>query len=325
MDILMQFEIQITLFFQHLGTWLTIPFRAITALGNEEFYILVFPALYWCVDATLGFRMGVMLVFSNTVNGFFKTLFHSPRPFWVDSRVKAYSSETSFGLPSGHSQNAAAIWGIFAATLKKKWITVVCCISIFLIGISRIFLGVHFTRDVLTGWLIGLILIFVYLWLEKPIQKWIQPKSLTVKIGLIFLVSLLIIGIGYAGNATSIHWPFPSAWTSQAIAAGADAPDPYNMEGTFTIAGVWFGFTAGYAWLLAKKGNILIQGTTSKKVARYLVGLVGVGLLYLGLKLVFPTSPEWFGFVMRYVRYALIGIWVSAVAPLLFEKMKLDI
>ena len=57
MDALMQFEILITLFFQHLGTWLALPFKAVTFLGTEEFYLLVLPALYWCVDATVGFRM----------------------------------------------------------------------------------------------------------------------------------------------------------------------------------------------------------------------------------------------------------------------------
>ena len=162
MDTLMQFEILITLFFQHLGTWLTIPFTAITFLGNEEFYLLVLPALYWCIDAMLGFQVGVMLVLTNSINGILKIIFHSPRPFWVDSRVKAYTSETSFGLPSGHAQNAASIWGTLAVGLKKKWATIICVAAIILIGLSRIYLGVHFTRDVICGWLIGLALLLIY-------------------------------------------------------------------------------------------------------------------------------------------------------------------
>ncbi|MHC1740749.1 MAG: phosphatase PAP2 family protein [Anaerolineaceae bacterium] len=325
MDQLMQLEIQITLFFQHLGSWLAIPSEGITFLGNEFFYILIMPAFYWCVDAALGFRMGIMLVLTTSINGYLKVLFHSPRPFWVDPKVKAYVSETSFGLPSGHSQNAAAIWGILAASVKKRWLTVVCVIAIFLIGLSRIFLGVHFTRDVIAGWLIGILLVILYLLLEKPIVKGLAKRSTWFKIILSLLVSFLLIGIGYLINSFAANQPLPPIWINQSIAAGVEAPAPYSQEGIFTVAGVLFGFTAGYAWLLAKKGSIAIKGTPAKRVYRYLIGIAGVGVLYIGLKLIFPVSPEWLGFGLRYVRYALIGLWISAVAPMLFEKLHLDV
>jgi membrane-associated phospholipid phosphatase len=321
----MQFEILITLFFQHLGTWLAIPFSAITNLGNEYFYLLVMPALYWCVDATLGFRLGVMLVMTNSINGYFKVLFHSPRPFWVDSRVKAYTSETSFGLPSGHSQSAAAMWGMLATIKRKKWLSILCIVVIFLIGLSRIYLGVHFTRDVLVGWIIGALLVALYMWIEKPLRLWISKKSLSYQIFTAFLVSLMIIGLGLLINAVAGNFQLPSAWINNAVAAGADAPDPYNQEGTFTIAGVWFGFVAGYAWWMHKKGKIIVRGSATKRLLRFVVGLAGVAVLYLGLKLIFPASPEWLGFACRYLRYALMGLWISALAPMLFEKLHLDV
>jgi len=324
MDLLMQFEIQITLFFQHLGAWLVYPFSAITFLGNEEFYILILPALYWCVDATLGFRLAAMLVLTNSLNGYLKVLFHSPRPYWVDARVKAYAGESSFGLPSGHSQNAASLLGILAASFKKKWLTIVCILLTLLIGLSRIYLGVHFTRDVIAGWIIGALLVVVYLLIEKPIARWIGSKSLGYKIGISFLVSLAIIAIGLLLNIPFSHWQMPSAWVNQALAADDTVPDPLNQDGTFTIAGVWFGFMAGYAWWLHRKGKIIIAGPAGKRIERYLLGLAGVAVLYIGLKLVTPASPDGLEFCLRYVRYALIGLWVSALAPLLFEKLHLD-
>ena len=324
MDQVMQFEIQITLFIQHIFAGFVNPFKAITFLGNEEFYLVVMPALYWCIDATLGFRLGVMLVMTNSINGYIKVLFHSPRPFWMDSRVKAYISETSFGFPSGHSQNAAAMWGMMAASLKKKWATSVCVVIIFLIGLSRIFLGIHFTRDVIGGWIIGLLLVFLYLLIEKPLSSWIGAKSLLYKISVSFLVSLLIIALGYLINAFFINWQIPAAWVHQALASGAEAPEPFSLEGNFTIAGVWFGFTTGYAWLLQRKGKVIVQGSIGKRIGRYFVGLFGVGILYLGLKLVFPATPDVLGFALRYLRYALIGLWVTAIAPILFERLHLD-
>lgn len=324
MDSLMQLELQITLFMQHLGTWLALPFKSFTFLGGELFYLLAMPAIYWCVDSTLGVRLGVMLVMSNSVNGYFKMFFHSPRPFWVDSRVKAYVSETSFGLPSGHAQNAAAMWGTAAATLKKKWATVLCSVVIFLIGLSRIYLGVHFTRDVVAGWIIGLLLILLYFWLEKPIVRWIREKSLAFQITASFLVSMLLIGIGYAVFAGTSGFQIPADWIKNAIGAGVDAPAPFTLDGIFTISGVWFGFTAGYAWLIHRIGSYKVEGTSSKKILRFVLGLVGVGVFYLGLKLIFPVSPDWLGFTFRFIRYALIGLWVSALAPMLFAKLHLD-
>jgi membrane-associated phospholipid phosphatase len=324
MDTLMQIEIQINLFFQGLGVWLTGPFQAITFLGNETFYLLIMPAFYWCIDATLGFRMGVMLVFTNSINGYLKVLFHSPRPYWIDSRVKAFISETSFGLPSGHAQNAASIWGILAASLKRTWLTIVCVVIVILIGLSRIYLGVHFTRDVLAGWLIGILLIVTYMLIERPVSNWISNKPLTLKIAASFIVSIIIIGVGILLNVRAQNWPFPTEWMNQSFAASEVFPDPYNLEGLFTISGVWFGFTSGYAWLLKRKGKILISGSTGKRLVRYSIGLVGVLILYLGLKMVFPESPEWLGLSLRFVRYSLIGLWVSAFAPIVFEKLHLD-
>jgi hypothetical protein len=61
-----------------------------------------------------------------------------------------------------------------------------------------------------------------------------------------------------------------------------------------------------------------------KRIIRFLIGMIVLVALYLGLKLIFPESPDWLGFTFRFVRYALIGLWVSALAPLLFKKIHLD-
>jgi membrane-associated phospholipid phosphatase len=323
MDLLMQFEILITLFFQNLGAWLTPIAKGLSFLGTEEFYILLLPALYWCIDAGLGFRIGVMLVATSTINGYLKIIFHSPRPFWVESRVKAIAAETSFGMPSGHSQNAAAIWGLLATRVKKSWLTIVSVAAILLIGLSRIYLGVHFTRDVLTGWAIGGILIVLFMLLEKPIIHWITKKSLPFQILMAFFVSIVIVALGYGSVALSAGWQLPVDWVQQAMTSGNVIIDPFNLEGTFTISGVWFGFIAGYAWWLKKKGEIIVTGPISSRVARYFIGLAGLMVLYLGLKLIFPESPAWLGMSLRFIRYSLIGAWVSALAPWLFEKLKL--
>jgi membrane-associated phospholipid phosphatase len=188
MQSLFPIEINFTLFFQALGEWLTPIFKLITNLGNEEFYILIMPLLYWCINSVMGVRAAIMLILSGSIKDFLKIVIHTPRPYWVDTRVKALSSETSFGMPSGHSMDAASIWGILAFSQKRQWVRWIALLVILLIGLSRIYLGVHFLHDVLSGWLVGALLLWGYLAIENKVVKWITPKKLLTQILFAFIL-----------------------------------------------------------------------------------------------------------------------------------------
>jgi membrane-associated phospholipid phosphatase len=324
MDGLIEFEILFTTLLQNLGNWLKAPMQSFSFLGSEITFLLIMPALYWSIDPVIGFRAGMMLVMSGGLNSALKMFFHTPRPFWVDPRVQAFSSETSFGLPSGHSQNSAAIWGMVGTSLRKKAALIAAVIVVFLIGISRIYLGVHFLHDVLTGWLVGTLIILVYLKLETPVANWLRTKSLSFQLLTALIFSLAIIGLGLIAQSTSKDWTLPQEWVTQAMAAGAEQPDPFNLEGVITIAGVAFGFTAGFAWWRSKQGVYEIKCSQGKRLARYVFGLVGILALYFGLKVIFPEEPAIVGIVFRYIRYALIGLWVTAFAPWFFKLLHLD-
>src|SRR3989337_578653 len=103
--------IQVIIYLQSLGEGLVTFMKLVTFFGNEEFYILIMPALFWCVDAGLGLRLGIILMLSNGLNFSLKLAFHGPRPPWYSPDVRAFVSETSFGAPSGHAMNAVAVWG----------------------------------------------------------------------------------------------------------------------------------------------------------------------------------------------------------------------
>jgi len=324
MEALIDFEIVFTTFWQNLGGWLEYPMQAFTFLGSELFFLLVMPALYWSIDPVIGFRAGMMLILSGGLNSVFKMLFHTPRPFWVDSNVRAYSSETSFGMPSGHSQNSAAIWGIVAATIRRKWAYILAVLLIFFIGLSRIYLGVHFLHDVLTGWLAGILIIMLYIKFEAPVSGWLNKKSFAVQILVSFLFGVSFILLGYIAQLSAGKWILPAEWTTLALAAGAEAPDPFNLEGVITIAGVAFGFTAGFAWWRHKFGIYEIKCSSIKKLARYAFGLIGIVALYFGLKLVFPEEPILVGGIFRFIRYTLIGMWVTFIAPWFFRLLHLE-
>ena len=105
--------------------------------------------------------LGTLCV-SSLINVVFKNIFKRDRP-----NILRLIEETGYSFPSGHAMASMAFYGsIIVLTLnskmekKYKWIiNIFLGILIFLIGMSRIYLGVHYPSDILGGWLIGFILL----------------------------------------------------------------------------------------------------------------------------------------------------------------------
>jgi membrane-associated phospholipid phosphatase len=328
MSTLHQIGITFILYLQSLGGWLAPPMKFFTFLGEEQFFLLVMPILYWCVDAALGLRIGIILLLSAGLNDVFKVIFHGPRPFWIDTRVQALRFESSFGIPSGHAQSAAAVWGMLAALINRSWLWIISIAVIFLIGLSRMVLGVHFPTDVLAGWLIGALLVWVALRLETPFRSWMSRFNLWGRILVVLAASLALILLGVLARLSVENWQMPAEWVKNATLAYPDLPpdqkpvDPFNPSGLVTAAGVLFGLGAGALWL-AQAGGFEAGGIFWKRVARFLVGLVGVALLYLGLAAILPKGEALFPEILRYARYALVGFWVAGLAPYIFVRIGL--
>lgn len=303
---------------QSLGQWLVTPMLVVTALGYEEFFVLLLPIIYWCFDQRVGLRVGMMLLISNTVNTFFKFLFRSPRPYWISDRVSAYSHETSFGLPSGHAQIAASIWGWLAVEVKKRWFTIVMAILIFLIGVSRLYLGVHFLGDVLLGWLLGGLLVWTFSAWYKKLGKWLEKQSFRIKIGLVLASTIVMVLLILGARWVTGPWVMDPNW-----AARAGEVDPYSLEGAFTLGGTWLGMLGGFVVLTEKKGHFLAGEGGWRRLVRLLVGLLGIFILYFGLGQIFLRGANFIGYSLRLIRYTMIGMWVSWIGPILFERLAL--
>ena len=305
------------------GDWFIAPMRFFSYLGNEEFFLLILPFIYWSVDSALGLRVGLILVTSNLFNYVGKLIFTGPRPYWVSSHVRAlWSTETSFGVPSGHSQLAASVWGMFAAYSKRTWVWVVSIAIIFLIGFSRMFLGVHFPHDVIVGWLLGALILWAFMQFWEPVGAWIVQKTLSQQILIAFVVSLLFIVIGFGTWKLRRDYQIPETWTSNALLAGTELPDPVDPNSTFTSAGTFFGMAAGAAWIMSM-GGYQASGTIEKRAIRYVIGVIGVLVFYMGLGAIFPRGDGFIFYLLRYIRYVLVGWWVSGGAPWVFVRFKL--
>lgn len=312
------FEIVVNEVLQQIGVWLKGPMLAITALGYEEFFILLLPTLYWCFDQMVGLRLGMVLLLSNVLNTFFKFLFHNARPYWFSDTVKAYSLESSFGIPSGHAQIAASVWGWLAVEVKKRWFTIMALVLIFLIGFSRLYLGVHFLSDVLLGWLIGGLLVWGFAgWYEK-VGKWVSKQSLGIIIGLVVVSTAVLILLVLGARWIVGPWEMPSLWRSR-----AGDVNPFDLDGIFTIGGTWLGMLLGYVVLTSTKGHFLAAQGGWRRLVRFIVGIMGILALYLGLGEIFPGNADFISYALRIFRYTLIGLWVSWLGPIVFEKVGL--
>lgn len=310
--------ISISIWFQSFGDWLFPIMKGITVLGNEEFYLLILPALYWCISQPVGLQIGIMLLVSSGINFHLKLAFHSPRPYWVSREVKNIVSNTSFGFPSGHAQNAASLWGLMAVKIKEGWLQSLFVMLIILIGISRLVLGVHFIHDVIGGWFIGGVILALFIQFKKPVTTLFLHLSFRMKTALTFLLSLAFILIAIVFVSPLMDYNIPEAWIKNV----GGSFHPLNLEGIFMISGVFFGLLSG-VYLLQEKGGFSTAGVLWKRLLRYPVGLAGVLILYLGLDALFPQEASSLSMTLRYFRYLLIGIWISYGAPRIFYAMGL--
>jgi membrane-associated phospholipid phosphatase len=283
-------------------------FEMLTSLGNEMFYLLFMPLVYWCLDRATGARLTVLFLISAAANAGTKALFSQPRPFdYAPDRVgnlfavplaeavERYEA-TGNGFPSGHTQNTVTIWGYLATQARRVRVPsfpaagvlalIPAALLILLIPLSRIYLAVHFPRDVVGGYVIGAALLALFLWLEP-------------------VATAALIGLG------------PRWQVGIAMAVPAMGMLIYPHEATVTAGATLMGMGVGFAldrrWL-----HFETAGPVWQRALRYTLGVVGMLALYAGLKAIFvPLTPVLF---WRFIRYTLMGLWGSLGAPWVFIR-----
>jgi membrane-associated phospholipid phosphatase len=307
---------------QGLGDSLILPMQAITWLGTPGFYVLLIPVCCWCADARLGLRLAIWLMGSIWVNEVAKVALQHPRLFWLTPQVRALDAEGSYGLPSGHAQHSVILWGILAFESRRRWVWLPAGALIALIGVSRVYLGVHFPSDVLAGWLVGLLILWGYLRYEARVGAFFTGLSLARQIGWVVFASLVMLGLtvtcalAHAGVATA------PAWVANAEAAVGPAFSPNRLDTAVVSAGFIFGIATG-ACLLARAGGLQLEGSLPQRFARLPVGMLAACAIWWASGQLAPGLAQPWDYAVLYGRVALIGFWVSFGAPLIFRSLRL--
>ena len=135
--------------------------RAVTQLGSSGFLIAAGALMAWWLIATRQRRAAWLFVATvagaELLDQVLKLLFRRPRPH----PYLGMPELTSYSFPSGHSIASCCFWGMVAILLTRRMRTplgkaavwAAAIVVVILVGLSRIYLGVHYPTDVLGGYL----------------------------------------------------------------------------------------------------------------------------------------------------------------------------
>lgn len=157
-------------FYNFSSSQATVIFLIITFLASKEFIILM--CLIFILISLIkrkyqtSFLIILNIVISLLLNQTFKAIIRRERPFEL-----MIVNESGYSFPSGQSMTALIFYGYFIyltwesnlKKISKILITILNIILILLVGISRIYLGVHYPTDVIGAYFLGLFYLILYI------------------------------------------------------------------------------------------------------------------------------------------------------------------
>lgn len=152
--------------------FLTVFFRICTFFGDEILIFAVICCLFWCVNKNLAYRIGLAFLISGLLVQELKIIFRVERPWILDPSLntvkEALESATGYSFPSGHTQSSTALFGSLALYCRDMRLRIICTVLFLLVGLSRMYLGVHTPADVTVSMALTLtVVVLVYLFMRR--------------------------------------------------------------------------------------------------------------------------------------------------------------
>jgi undecaprenyl-diphosphatase len=250
-------------------------FRIATQLGNPITVFFIAAILFWMGKEKKSFTVATLIVISGFVGGALKIIIARPRP----SGINILEIEKTFSMPSTHSTMswALATYAFIATKINKnsKYILIILAL---LVGVSRIYLGVHYLSDVIVGLFIGIVLAVFVQKLEVRINK------------MNFHISNIkneILLVAFIGIVTIFYLVVPA-----------------DFSGAFAL----LGYFTGYAILRHLEKRLQREATVEQSKTLILVGIVILALLGLNAYNAEGQTSQ--------MLFFLSGVFVTLIWPL---------
>ena len=238
--------------------------------------------LYWSVSKELGSYLLMGWSGNRLANGVMKVTACAYRPWIRDARIlphgNAITTATGYSFPSGHTMNAASLFGGIA--VRKDYpraLRIVLGFVLAFVAFSRIYLGVHTPQDVLVGAGIGTLV----MWLTLRLMRWVEAHP-----GKDWLVVCISVGLGAAVALYAALKPYPADYDAEGklIVDGAKMAND-----TFKGVGYCVAFLTG--WILERRFvGFSTEVPVQQKLMRAVIGLLG----YYAVSLILaPLLKTW--------------------------------
>lgn len=167
----------------------------VTNLGGEAVFIAAAIIVFWCLSKSCGYYMMTVGFAGTIINQFLKLWFRIPRPWVKDPNFtiveSARAEATGYSFPSGHTQNAFAVFGAPARYSKSTALRIVFVLLIALTAFSRMYVGVHTPLDVGVSLIVGTVLVFVIYPFFRDIDK--RPKRVYIIFSIFIVMAVAFV------------------------------------------------------------------------------------------------------------------------------------
>ena len=279
-------DIEILLFLQEFrngaGAFLAEFMSKMTFLGELNSAIVLMAILYWCVSKELGSFLLMGWSGNRLANGVLKVTACAYRPWIRDARILPYgnavTTATGYSFPSGHTMNAATVFGGIA--VRKDYpraLRITLGLTLAFVAFSRVYLGVHTPQDVLVGAGTGLLV----MWLVMRLTRWLASSP-----GKDWIVACAGVGLCAAVALYAALKPYPADYDAEGklIVDGAKMAND-----TFKGVGYSAGILAG--WFLERRFvRFSTEIPAKQKLARAAIGLLGY---YAASLVLAPLVRSW--------------------------------
>jgi len=270
----------------------------ITRLGEETIGIVILCVFFWCISKKIAYVIGVSFFLSSlTVQGM-KICFRIERPWVIDPTFEpvpgAIEYATGYSFPSGHTQNATALYGSLGAFARQNPLKIILFAIPVLVAFSRMYLGVHTLLDVV----VSLAITFLLIWASFKIlsnDEISKKRELSISLFIIlFSIVVIVTAIVLYSNGTI---------------------EERYIADCLKAAGAGIGFAVGmYIERVYINFSVKTKSAITQAV-KVIIGIAGVLAFQEGLKLIIGT-----GLVVDTIRYFLMISWVTVLFPLIIKR-----